>query len=85
MDASTGLFLSSSFFLDKPRKLSKFVSVLLSASVERVGVSRMWDFFWHVIYLFVWLVVLQVAWMISALGVKQLFGWLVFWLIGCWL
>ena len=29
---------------DKSRNLFKFVSVLLSASVERVGVSRMWDF-----------------------------------------
>ena len=33
------------FFLDKSRNLSKFVSVLLSASVERVGVSRIRDFF----------------------------------------
>ena len=30
---------------DKPRNLFKFVSILLSASVERVGVSRMQDFF----------------------------------------
>ena len=30
--------------LDKSRNLLKFVSVLLSASVERVGVSRMRDF-----------------------------------------
>ena len=30
---------------DKSRHLFKFVSVLLSASVERVGVSRMRDFF----------------------------------------
>ena len=30
---------------DKSCNLFKFVSVLLSASVERVGVSRMWDFF----------------------------------------
>ena len=34
-----------SFFLDKSRNLSKFVSVLLSASVERFNVSRMRDFF----------------------------------------
>ena len=33
------------FFKDKSRNLFKFVSVLLSASVERVGVSRMRDFF----------------------------------------
>ena len=34
------------FFLkDKSHNLFKFVSVLLSASVERVGVSRMRDFF----------------------------------------
>ena len=33
------------FFLDKSRNLLKFVSVLLSASVERVGVTRMRDFF----------------------------------------
>ena len=32
------------FLLDKSRNLFKFVSVLLSASVERVGVSRMRDF-----------------------------------------
>ena len=31
-------------FLDKSRNLFKFVSVLLSALVERVGVSRMRDF-----------------------------------------
>ena len=31
--------------IDKSRDLFKFVSVLLSASVERVGVSRMRDFF----------------------------------------
>ena len=30
---------------DKSRNLFKFVSVLLSASVERVGASRMQDFF----------------------------------------
>ena len=34
---------------DKKKKLKcflfKFVSVLLSASVERVGVSHMWDFY----------------------------------------
>ena len=30
--------------IDKSRNLFKFVSVLLSASVERVGVSRMRDF-----------------------------------------
>ena len=33
------------FFLDKSRKLSKIVSVLQSASVERFDVSRMRDFF----------------------------------------
>ena len=32
------------FFIDKSRDLFKFVSVLLSASVERVGVSSMRDF-----------------------------------------
>ena len=32
------------FFLDKSRNLSKIVSVLLSASVERFFVSRMRDF-----------------------------------------
>jgi len=32
------------FFLDKSRKLSKIVSVLQSASVERFDVSRMRDF-----------------------------------------
>ena len=32
------------FFKDKSRNLFKFVSVLLSASVERVGVSRVRDF-----------------------------------------
>ena len=32
------------FFVDKSRNLFKFVLVLLSASVERVGVSRMRDF-----------------------------------------
>ena len=32
------------FFKDKSRNLFKFVSVLLSASVERGGVSRMRDF-----------------------------------------
>ena len=31
--------------LDKYRNLFKFVSVLLSASVERFGVSRMRDFY----------------------------------------
>ena len=30
--------------MDKSRNLFKFVSVLLSASLERVGVSRMRDF-----------------------------------------
>ena len=36
--------------MDKSRNLFKFVLVLLSASVERVGVSRMRDFFiWTVI------------------------------------
>ena len=38
------LMHKSIFFLDKSRKLFKFVSVLLSASVKRVGVSRMRDF-----------------------------------------
>ena len=33
------------FFKDKSCNLFKFVSVLLSASVERVGVSRMRDFY----------------------------------------
>ena len=33
------------FLIDKSRNLLKFVSVLLSASVKRVGVSRMRDFF----------------------------------------
>ena len=32
-------------YLDKSRDLFKFVSVLLSASVESVGVSGMRDFF----------------------------------------
>ena len=49
MDASTvpffSLFLVFLFFLDKSRKLLKFVSVLLSASVKRFDVSRMRDFF----------------------------------------
>ena len=35
-------------FVDKSRFLFKFVSVLLSASVKRVGVSRIWDFYvWY--------------------------------------
>ena len=33
------------YFLDKSRNLSKIVSVLLSASVERFDISRMRDFF----------------------------------------
>ena len=33
------------FFLEKSGKLFKFVSLLLSASVERVGVSHIRDFF----------------------------------------
>ena len=37
-------------FLDTSRNLFKFVLVVLSASVERVGVSRMRDFF--ITYLF---------------------------------
>ena len=47
VDASTApiFFLYFFLLLDKSRNLSKFVSVLLSASIERVGVSRMWDFF----------------------------------------
>ena len=32
-------------FLDKSRNLFKFLPVLLSASVDRVGVSRMRDFY----------------------------------------
>ena len=35
------------FFLDKSRKLSKILSVLQSASVERFDVSRMRDFFFY--------------------------------------
>ena len=46
VDASTAPFFLSFFLLDKSCYLSKFVSVLLSASVERVGVSRMRDFFY---------------------------------------
>ena len=38
------IYIFFSFFLDKSRNLFKFVSVLLSASVERVCVSRMRDF-----------------------------------------
>ena len=37
-------FLFLFLYKDKSRNLSKIVSVLLSASVERVGVSRMRDF-----------------------------------------
>ena len=46
-----GLRDLSSFFLllDKSRKLSKIVSVLRSASVERFDVSRMQDFYYFVI------------------------------------
>ena len=42
------------FFQDKSCNLFKFVSVLLSASVERVGVSRMRDFFiiWIILLIF---------------------------------
>ena len=38
-------FFLEIFFLDKLCNSFKFVSVLLSASVERVGVSRMRDFY----------------------------------------
>ena len=38
-------FLFFLLLLNKSRFLFKFVSVLLSALVKRVGVSRMWDFF----------------------------------------
>ena len=38
-------FTAIFFLLDKSRNLFQFVSVLLSASVERVGVSRIRDFF----------------------------------------
>ena len=38
--------------IGKSCNLSKIVSVLLSASVERVGVSRMQDFFYFKIYKF---------------------------------
>ena len=41
VDTSTDPFF---FLLDKSRKLSKIVSVLQSASVERFNVSRMRDF-----------------------------------------
>ena len=56
-DAGFGVFLVhlgffSIFFLDKSRKLSKIVSVLQSASVERFDVSRMRDFFYDSIYNF---------------------------------
>ena len=44
VDASTGPFFCL-LLLDKSRKLSKIVSVLQSASVERFDVSRMRDFF----------------------------------------
>ena len=44
VDASTAPFFFLFFFLDKSRKLSKIVSVLQSASVERFYVSRMRDF-----------------------------------------
>ena len=43
VDASTAHFFF--FFLDKSRKLSKILSVLQSASVERFDVSRMRDFY----------------------------------------
>ena len=43
--ASTAQFFFFFFFLDKLRKLSKIVSVLQSASVERFNVSCMRDFF----------------------------------------
>ena len=42
VDGSTAPFFSF-FLLDKSRNLSKFALVLLSASVERVGFSRMRD------------------------------------------
>ena len=41
---SPQIFLTAFFFIDKSRNLFKIVSVLLSALVERVGVSRMRDF-----------------------------------------
>jgi hypothetical protein len=41
-------FLNIFFYKDKSRNLSKIVLVLLSASVERVGVSRMQFFFFKV-------------------------------------
>ena len=49
-----GLVNSRFFFLDKSRKLSKIVSVLQSASVERFDVSRMRDFLktaYHFLYI----------------------------------
>ena len=45
VDASTAPYFFLLFFLEKSRKLSKFVSVLLSASVKRFDVSRMRYFF----------------------------------------
>ena len=44
MDTSIAPYFFLLFFLDKSRKLSKIVSVLRSASVERFDVSRMRDF-----------------------------------------
>ena len=45
------------FFIDKSRNLFKFVLVLLSASVEIVGVSRMRDFYIQQLFLLISLVV----------------------------
>ena len=47
---SPQIFWPHFFFKDKSRILFKFVSVLLSAAVERVGVSRMRDFYIRVWY-----------------------------------
>ena len=42
---SPQILLTAIIFYDKSRNLFKFVFVLLSASVQRVGVSRMRDFY----------------------------------------
>ena len=42
-------FLYAGFFFDKSCNLSKIVSVLRSASVERFDVSRMQDFFFFIL------------------------------------
>ena len=44
MSVCLSVCLKKKNVLDKSRDLLKFISVLLSASVERVGVSRMQDF-----------------------------------------